>query len=223
MMQQDQTPDTTDATPMHSSALPSSLTPTLVVPAGHGRTFEVCKGQQLSIIDVDGQQAADFVAVVKGCHDEKLSPTHTRRELGSLFFNVGDALYSSLGRPLLKVVEDTVGVHDANVPACDDTRFTVDFNVEGHRNCLDNMHAGLALYGISPANVPEPFNLFQNGPVTADCRMKVTDPTSRAGDFIRFEVLEDLVCAVSSCPQDIIPGNGLKVSDIAIAITTAGA
>jgi uncharacterized protein YcgI (DUF1989 family) len=195
----------------------------LVVAAGHGRTFEVYKGQHLSIIDVDGQQAADFVAVVKGHHDEKLSPTHTRRQLGSLFFKVGDALYSSLDRPLLKVVDDTVGVHDANVPACDNTRFTVDFNVEGHRNCLDNMHEGLALYGISPANVPEPFNLFQNGPVTPDCRMMVTDPTSCAGDFIRFEVLEDLVCAVSSCPQDIIPGNGLKVTDIAITITPAGA
>jgi uncharacterized protein YcgI (DUF1989 family) len=194
---------------------------TLTVKAGHGRTFEVKAGQQLTIKDVEGQQAADFVAVVASNHTEKLSPTHTRRQLRTLFFNVGDALYSSLGRPLLRVVEDTVGVHDANVPACDDTRFTVDFNVIGHRNCLDNMHAGLALYGLSPFDVPEPFNLFQNGPVTADCRMQVTDPTSKPGDHITFDVLEDLVCAVSSCPQDIIPGNGLKVTDIAISILPA--
>jgi len=93
--------------------------------------------------------------------------------------------------------------------------------VIGHRNCLDNMHAGLALYGLSPFDVPEPFNLFQNGPVTADCRMQVTDPTSKPGDHITFDVLEDLVCAVSSCPQDIIPGNGLKVTDIAISILPA--
>ncbi|WP_235442875.1 DUF1989 domain-containing protein [Caballeronia mineralivorans] len=194
---------------------------TLIVKAGHGRTFEVKAGQRLSIIDVDGQQAADFVAVVASDPAEKLSPTHTRRQLGTLFFAVGDALYSSLGRPLIRVLEDTVGIHDANVPACDDTRFTVDFNVEGHRNCLDNMHAGLSLYGISPSNVPEPFNLFQNGPVTPDGRMKVTDPTSKPGDFISFEVLEDLICAVSSCPQDIIPGNGLKVTDIRIDIHSA--
>ncbi|ABE37186.1 hypothetical protein DR64_8486 [Paraburkholderia xenovorans LB400] len=194
---------------------------TLTVKAGHGRTFEVKAGQRLTIIDVAGQQAADFVAIVASNHTEKLSPTHTRRQLRTLFFNVGDALYSSLGRPLLRVVEDTVGVHDANVPACDDTRFTVDFNVTGHRNCLDNMHAGLALYGLSSFDVPEPFNLFQNGPVTADCRMQVTDPTSKAGDYITFDVLEDLVCAVSSCPQDIIPGNGLKVTDIAISILPA--
>lgn len=204
--------------PMQTETPPDTVS--LIVPAGHGRTFEVRRGQHLTIVDVEGQQAADFVAVVRADHDEKLSPTHTRRRLGSLFFAIGDCLYSSLGRPLLRVVEDTVGVHDANVPACDDTRFTVDFNVENHRNCLDNMHAGLALYGLSPANVPEPFNLFQNGPVTADGRMRVTDPTSQPGDHITFAVLEDLVCAVSSCPQDIIPGNGLKVTDIAVSIVS---
>lgn len=194
---------------------------TLLVKAGHGLTFEVKTGQRLTISDVDGQQAADFVAVVAADRTEKLSPTHTRRQLGSLFFAVGDALYSSLGRPLLRVVEDTVGIHDANVPACDDTRFTVDFGVDGHRNCLDNMHEGLAHFGLSPFDVPEPFNLFQNGPVTADGRMRVTDPTSKPGDYITFDVLDDLICAVSSCPQDIIPGNGLKVTDIAITILPA--
>jgi uncharacterized protein len=193
----------------------------LTVKAGHGRAFEVKTGQFLTITDVEGQQAADFVAVAASDKTEKLSPTHTRRQLRSLFFNVGDALYSSLGRPLLRVVEDTVGVHDANVPACDDTRFTVDFNVVGHRNCLDNMHSGLALHGLSPFDVPEPFNLFQNGPVTPDRRMQVTDPTSKAGDHITFEVLDDLLCAVSSCPQDIIPGNGLRVTDIAVSIHAA--
>ena len=199
----------------------TNLEHTFTVKAGHGWTFEVKAGQQLTIIDVKGQQAADFVAVVAANPKEKLSPTHTRRQLRTLFFAVGDALYSSLGRPLVRVVADTVGVHDANVPACDDTRFTVDFNVTGHRNCLDNMHTGLALHGLSPFDVPEPFNLFQNGPVTPDRRMQVTDPTSKAGDYISFEVLEDLICAVSSCPQDIIPGNGLKVTDIAISILPA--
>jgi len=198
-----------------------NFTHSLTVQAGHGRTFEVKAGQFLTIIDVEGQQAADFVAVVARDKHEKLSPTHTRRKLNSIFFDVGDHLYSSLDRPLLRVVADTVGVHDANVPACDDTRFTVDFNVAGHRNCLDNMHEGLALHGLSKFDVPEPFNLFQNGPVTADRRMQVTDPTSKPGDHITFEVLEDLLCAVSSCPQDIIPGNGLRVTDIAISIHDA--
>lgn len=188
------------------------------VPAGHGRTFEIRAGQYLTIIDTDGQQAADFVAVVLGQLEEQLSPVHTRRRLNSLFFRVGDCLYSTADEPLLEVIADTIGVHDANVPACDPTRFSVDFGVDGHRNCLDNLHEGLAGYGLLAINVPEPFNLFQNGPVTADGRMQVTDPKSKAGDHVVFRALKDLVCAVSSCPQDIIPGNGLHVTPIDIRI-----
>lgn len=188
------------------------------IPAGHGRTFLVRKGQLITIIDSEGQQAADFVAVNAANHDEKLSPVHTRQHLRSLFFRPGDSLWSSENRPLLRIVSDTIGIHDANVPACDRTRFSVDFGIEGHRNCVDNLLEGMKAHGITYYSLPEPFNLFQNGPVTADGRMEVTDPHSRAGDRIVFEALCDLICAVSSCPQDIIPGNGLQVTPIAIEI-----
>ncbi|MBS6436875.1 MULTISPECIES: DUF1989 domain-containing protein [Pantoea] len=190
----------------------------LTVPAGHGRTFRVRQGQFITVIDSEGQQAADFVAVNADNHDEKLSPVHTRQHLRSLFFKPGDALWSSENRPMLRIVADTIGIHDANVPACDRTRFSVDFGVEGHRNCVDNLLEGMKAHGITYFTLPEPFNLFQNGPVTADGRMEVTDPHSKAGDHIVFEALCDLICAVSSCPQDIIPGNGLQVTPIDIVI-----
>ena len=45
---------------------------------------------------------------------------------------------------MLKVVVDTIGVHDSTVPACDPTRYAVDFGVLGHRNCLENLHDGLS-------------------------------------------------------------------------------
>jgi len=192
---------------------------TLTVPAGHGKTFRVAKGQFITVIDSEGQQAADFVAVNADDLNEKLSPVHTRQHLRSLFFKPGDALWSSENRPMLRIVSDTIGIHDANVPACDRTRFSVDFGVEGHRNCVDNLLEGMKAHGISYYSLPEPFNLFQNGPVTADGRMEVTDPKSKPGDRIVFEALCDLICAVSSCPQDIIPGNGLQVTPIDIQIS----
>lgn len=192
---------------------------TLTVPAGHGKTFRVAKGQFITVIDSEGQQAADFVAVNADDLNEKLSPVHTRQHLRSLFFKPGDALWSSENRPMLRIVSDTIGIHDANVPACDRTRFSVDFGVEGHRNCVDNLLEGMKAHGVSYYSLPEPFNLFQNGPVTADGRMEVTDPNSKPGDRIVFEALCDLICAVSSCPQDIIPGNGLQVTPIDIQIS----
>ncbi|CAI0824128.1 urea carboxylase-associated family protein [Serratia ficaria] len=191
----------------------------LRVPAGHGKTFTVSKGQFITVTDAEGQQAADFVAVNAANLGEKLSPVHTRQHLRSLFFKPGDALWSSENRPMLRIVADTIGIHDANVPACDRTRFSIDFGVDGHRNCVDNLLEGMQAHGVTYFNLPEPFNLFQNGPVTADGRMEVTDPNSKAGDCIVFEALCDLICAVSSCPQDIIPGNGLQVTPIDIQVS----
>jgi len=191
----------------------------LTVPAGHGKTFLVNKGQFITVIDSEGQQAADFVAVNANDLNEKLSPVHTRQHLGSLFFKPGDALWSSENRPILRIISDSIGIHDANVPACDRTRFSVDFGVEGHRNCVDNLLEGMKEFGVTYFSLPEPFNLFQNGPVTADGRMEVTDPHSKPGDRITFEALSDLICAVSSCPQDIIPGNGLQVTPIDIVVS----
>lgn len=191
------------------------------VPGGFGFGFAVDAGHYVSIVDLQGQQAGDFVALNRHNLGEVLSPVHTRRAHLSLFFRVGDHLFSSEGRPMLEVVADTVGVHDANVPACDPTRYAADFGVPGHRNCLDNLHGALEHLGIGPLQVPEPFNFFQNGPVSSDGRMLVTDPISRAGDRLVLRAVMDLACALSPCPQDIIPGNGLKVTDMRVTVSDA--
>lgn len=135
-----------------------------------------------------------------------------------IFFDVGDYLYFLLDCLLLCVVVDIVGVYDVNVFVCDDICFMVDFNVVGYCNCLDNMYEGLVLYGLLKFDVLELFNLFQNGLVMVDCCMQVIDFISKLGDYIIFEVLEDLLCVVLFCLQDIIFGNGLCVIDIVIFI-----
>ncbi|WP_102225380.1 DUF1989 domain-containing protein [Acidimangrovimonas sediminis] len=190
-----------------------------VVPGGFGRGFEAKAGQYITIVDLHGEQAGDFVALSLADLDEVLSPTHTRRTNRSIYFRKGDCLISSENRPMFEVVEDTVGIHDANVPACDPTRYAVDFGVPGHRNCLENMYEPLKRYGIDILQVPEPFNFFQNGPVSEDGKMGVTDPISRAGDYLVLKALMDVACALSPCPQDIIPGNGLVVTDMRYVVT----
>ena len=194
-------------------------TPELVVKGGFGGGIEADAGQYISVIDLDGQQAGDFVALNRHDLTEGLSAVRSRRHLLSLYFRVGDRLLSSRDRPMLEVVADSVGIHDATVPACDPTRYSVDFGVDGHRNCLENMHEPLAPYGVDILDVPEPFNLFQNSPVVGDGRTGVVDPPSKAGDRVVFRALMDVVCALSPCPQDIIPGNGLAVSDIHVVVS----
>jgi uncharacterized protein YcgI (DUF1989 family) len=187
------------------------------VAGGQGDAFEVRAGDIFALVDVEGQQAIDFVAL--NAHDltETVSGAETRREIGSLYIKKGDVLFSSLGRPMLEIVEDTIGTHDFTIPACDPSRFAVDFDCPGHRNCLENMYEPLRAYGVtSPLALPEPFNFFQNSPVVEDGRTAVIDPPSRPGDRVALKALMDLVCAVSACPQDIIPGNGLRPTSIEV-------
>ncbi|MDR3374974.1 MAG: urea carboxylase-associated family protein [Ancalomicrobiaceae bacterium] len=189
------------------------------VPGGHGRAFAAKAGDLIKLIDVKGRQALDFVAFNADDLSETLSSVETRRALLSLYIKLGDVLLSSRGRPMFEIVEDTIGVHDYAVPACDWSRFAVEFSVPGHRNCLDNMFEPLGAFGVaSPLKVPEPFNFFQSSPVVEDGRTAVIDPPSRPGDYVVLACRMDVTCAVSSCPQDIIPGNGLVPTEFAIEI-----
>ena len=197
----------------------------ITVPGGFGRGFQAGRGQFIAVVDLHGKQAGDFVAVARDDVGETLSPAHTRRALRSLFFAVGDCLVSNRGRPMFRVVrDDAEGRHDANVPACDPTRYSVDFGIHDHRNCLENLHEGLGGLGLTLGllDVPEPYNFFQNGPVAPDGRMRLADPVSRPGDRIVLEALMDVACALSPCPQDIIPGNGLVVTDMRVLVGDAG-
>jgi uncharacterized protein YcgI (DUF1989 family) len=192
----------------------------IVVAGGHGAAFSAKIGDFIEIVDLRGQQAVDFVAFAFDDLTETLSGVETRRALLSLYIKVGDTLISSRRRPMLRIVADTIGVHDYTVPACDPTRFTVDFGVPGHRNCLHNMFHALEVFGVrSPLDVPEPFNLFQNSPVIEGGRTGLVDSPSRPGETIVLSPLMNIVCGVSSCPQDIIPGNGLTPSEIQIRVS----
>ena len=190
----------------------------ILVPGGYGRAVRAPAGALVTIVDLHGQQAGDFVAVAQADVTEGLSCVETRRHVLSLYIKTGDVLISSRGRPMFTVVEDTIGVHDYTVPACDPSRFEVDFGVSGHRNCLENMAESLRRFGVDSLEVPEPFNLFQNSPVIADGRTAVIDPPSRAGDSITLRALMDVVCVLSPCPQDIIPGNGLCPTDMLLRV-----
>jgi uncharacterized protein YcgI (DUF1989 family) len=45
----------------------------VLIPAGHGAAFRVPKGSLLEIVDVEGQQVADFISVIETSRGEWLS------------------------------------------------------------------------------------------------------------------------------------------------------
>lgn len=195
----------------------------LVVPGGFGGGWQARAGEYVTVIDLEGEQTGDFVAFVADDPEEWLSPVHCREALRSIFVHEGDRLVSNRRRAILEIVHDDVGVHDATIPACDPTRYAVEFGVPGHRNCLENLWGSVREHGVAIDRMPEPLNLFQNTPVVDDGRIGLTDPLSRPGQRIVLRPLVDVFGSLSPCPQDIIPGNGLVPTPMRIVVGDAPA
>ena len=82
------------------------------VQPGDAFAAAVPAGGLIEIIDLDGMQVAEMVAFDQADTSERLSLGVTRRESRSVMLSLGMKLYSSRGRAMLDLVEDTVGRHD---------------------------------------------------------------------------------------------------------------
>lgn len=199
------------------------LKESVVVPGYDARCVKVMKGEFVKIIDTYGQQVGDLVCYKVDDVSVHSSPSHTRCSLKKIYMKVGDSLYSNKRKPLLKIVEDTVGVHDLLYPECDITRFQVDLKCTGyHRNCYDNLMGELRKKGITPEELAEPLNVFMNVPVLEDGSIVIDEPKSKAGDYMIMEALEDLYVVMSSCSIDVggIKTNAGSVTDMMMEVYT---
>src|ERR1700730_2371003 len=84
----------------------------ILIPGGHGAAFVARAGQLVEIVDVQGQQVADFVAFAERNRTEWLSTTHTRSALLRLTAVVGDRLDSNWRHPMFEIIRDDVGRND---------------------------------------------------------------------------------------------------------------
>jgi uncharacterized protein YcgI (DUF1989 family) len=187
----------------------------VLVPAGHGRAFRVPNGALLEVVDVEGQQVADFISVIDNDPREWLSATHTRSSTLRLNLGVGDRLQTNWRRDIFEVISDDVGMHDLITAMCDERRYRIDYKVEGHRSCRTNFTEALAPWDYEEWQVPDVINIFQNAPIHPDRTFGNQIPTSRPGDKLVLRALIDgIVAAISACPQDLNPCNGFHPSPI---------
>jgi uncharacterized protein len=124
---------------------PDLLRREILISGGHGAAFAVRAGQLVEVIDLKGQQVADFVAFAERNRTEWLSTTHTRSALLRLTAVVGDRLDSNWRHPMFEIIRDDVGRNDIITSMCDDRRYRLDYGVEGHRSCRTNFTEALAL------------------------------------------------------------------------------
>ena len=115
--------------------------------------------------------------------------------------------------PLVEVVRDTCGRHDAFGLACT-SRYYDDLGYPGHPNCTDNFNGALTPYGIKARGGWMAMNFFYNTGIDAHNVFYLDEPWSRPGDYVLLRAMTDLVCVNSSCPDDIDAANAWDPTDI---------
>ncbi|MBW9065921.1 aminomethyltransferase family protein [Rhizobium herbae] len=191
----------------------------LRIRAATASAYFVRAGEFIQIIDVSGRQCTDFQAfaarkVDKGL-DLALDATVTRTLLGRSYPTPGlpSKAFDRDFEPLVEIVQDTVGRHDAFATACN-SRYYDDMGYPGHANCTDNFNHALKPYGIAPRKGWEALNYFYNTNIDHHNQLYLDEPWSRPGDYVLMRAMTDLVCVSSSCPDDIDAANGWDPTDI---------
>lgn len=190
---------------------------------GTARDYRVGAGQFIQVIDVAGRQCSDFVAFDQRGLDVgreiDLDPTVTRTLNGSAY--PGPGLFSRFFdrnlQPMLEVVRDTVGRHDTFALACT-ARYYESQGYFGHENCSDNISRVLASHGVQGRAGWPAINFFFNTGIDAHQHLTLDEPWSRPGDYVLLKAMTDLLCASSSCPDDIDPANGWQPTDIHVRV-----
>jgi len=185
----------------------------ITIPARKGKAAFAAKGQTIKVINTHGQQVIDTWAFNRADLTEFMSMEHTRAKLLKIIPAPGDTMLTNHRRPILTFTEDNSGgIHDTLMAACDRYRYE-SLGVKGfHDSCTDNLAAALGALGLKPPETPAPLNLFMNIPVAGGVALSFEPAVAPPGSNVSLRAEMDLVIVFSSCPQDIIPINGLNLT-----------
>jgi uncharacterized protein YcgI (DUF1989 family) len=165
-----------------------------------GAAFIVRKHQILRVIDVEGQQVVDLVSYSHQNPREYLSSPRTMDFNSKIYFTKGDVLYSDQSNPMWTITNDTVGKHCFLFAPCDQRMFEITYEVtEPHPNCFDNLSGSLSQFGIQPAQIFVPINIFMHAWVANTGEIDIRPPISKSGDFVDLRAEADLIVGISAC------------------------
>jgi urea carboxylase-associated protein 1 len=178
-------------------------------------------GETLRIVDLEGNQAVDFLCYNAADLDERYSAAETIVGQGNVFLTTGTVLRSNEGNPLMTVTADTCGRHDTIGGACSCESNTVRYghHTKHQHACVENFLLALAPYGRGKRDMVSNVNWFMNVPVLADGTLGIVDGISAPGKYLELRAELDVLVAISNCPQINNPCNGFNPTPIRVTVT----
>jgi uncharacterized protein YcgI (DUF1989 family) len=191
----------------------------LRIPAGYGTALKLSSGDTVTIVNESGTQVVDTWAFCAEDLKHAMSMEHSRVENGRLCAKEGGGYVTDRREPILSVERDnSPGIHDTIMAACDAQRYVNLGCKEPHRSCACNLHEAMAAIECPIDQTPQPLNLFMNIPIGEDMTLIQGAPLGKPGDYVTLCALRDCVIAFSACPQDITPINGHSPTEVPLVI-----
>jgi uncharacterized protein YcgI (DUF1989 family) len=176
-----------------------------IIPPRSGVSFLLYKGQRLKVVDLEGEQVADFICYHLHDKAEYLSSGRTIDYAETIFLTKGHSFYSNRSNILFDMVDDTVGRHDFLLTPCSAETFKIIYGHEKpHRGCFGNLCEALKDYGITPDDIHVSLNIFMHVRLDAETgKIIVLPPKSKPGDYVILEAKMDLLVGLTACSAEM--------------------
>lgn len=176
-----------------------------IIPPRSGVAFVLNKGQQLKVIDIEGEQVSDFICYNLTDTAEYLSSGRTIDYAETIFLTEGHPFYSNRSNIMFEIIADTVRRHDFLLTPCSADTFRIIYgHTQPHRGCMGNLSTALEPYGIGPDEIPVCFNIFMHVAVDGETgKLTVLPPKSKAGDHVVIEAKMDLIIGMTACSAEM--------------------
>jgi urea carboxylase-associated protein 1 len=191
-----------------------------IVPARAPWDAVVRAGQTLRIIDLEGNQAVDFLLYALADDAERYSFQDTIAAQGNIFLRTGSVLLSNEGRPMATITDTSVAYHDTIGGACSCESNTLRYghHTKGQHACVENFLQANGRWGRGKRDMVPNINWFMNVPVEPDGALGIVDGISAPGLYVDLRAEMDVVAIVSNCPQINNPCNGFNPTPVRMII-----
>lgn len=180
----------------------------------------VLAGHVVSIVDVGGNQSADFLVYDAADHAHRYSAPDTLAGQGNAYLTEGSVLRSNEAEALMTVVVNEIARHDTIGGACSKESNTLRYghHVMFQHGCRENFLSEAARYGMGARDIVSNINWFMNVPVEADGSLGIVDGMSAPGKRVALRAERDVLVIVSNCPQMNNPCNDFNPTPLQMVV-----
>jgi hypothetical protein len=191
-----------------------------IVPPRAPWSHLVRKGETLRIIDLEGNQSADFLMYAAADDAERYSAQDTIAAQRNVYLRQGSMLYSNEGNPMALISGTDVAYHDTigGACSCESNTLRYGFHTQSHHACVENFLSANLRHGRGKRDMVSNINWFMNVPIEADGTLGIVDGISAAGLHVDLVAQMDLTAVVSNCPQINNPCNGFNPTALRMVI-----